>query len=228
MADRDVLTPRQAKELLEEATRSGSPPRPEGLSLADLEAAASEVGIDGAELRKAAARLERRRGSRLGLLFVGVAAATIASALLVLPNGLTRGWRHGTLSLHNEQRHRSVTLEVWAPRPGSTSKCDVPPRRRLEAASYCLAQRIHLEPRQRARLKIPRRPSACPQVWVRTRGPGGVSRDALFTLPAAIEIDRHGRLDQKGMGRPHMHPPPEGAPSPKPCSSDNTKPGGTR
>ena len=33
-------------------------------------------------------------------------------------------------------------------------------------------------------------------------------RSAIFTLPVSIEIDRKGRLDQKGVGSPNMHPAP--------------------
>ncbi|MBW2736913.1 MAG: hypothetical protein JRH20_31405 [Deltaproteobacteria bacterium] len=225
MDKRKVLSPDQIRELLDEAARERLPQTEAGLTLEDLEAAAAEVGIDGAKLREAAARMERRSGVKLTLLFVGITAAIIATALLVLPARMVRGWRHGTLSVHNEQRHQGTTVELWAPLADTSANCETAPRGRVPASSYCLARRVHLEPRQRVRLEIPQRPQACPQIWVRTRSPGRTTRSALFTLPAAVEIDRHGRLDQKGMGHPHMHAPPDGSPTLIDCPKTD-KPGG--
>ena len=46
-------------------------------------------------------------------------------------------------------------------------------------------------------------------LWVKTFVNGLEGESATFELPAAVEIERSGRLDQRGAGRPQMHPPPD-------------------
>lgn len=212
MNDRQRYSRRDMQDILREAARlTDAPEQARGYSLQELQDAAREAGIEDRRVRQASRRVNDRRSLRTSLALVALGAAIITAALIVLPGRAGTGGSTSAVSLHNEHRSRAYTFEVLVPGPtGERTACAGRAATRLPANEYCLVQRFRLEPGRRARIAIPRRPRSCPQVWVRTFSGRRLERAAVFVLPAAIEVDRRGRLDQKGIGSPHMHPAPGG------------------
>jgi len=205
-----TYTSRDLKAILGEALRE-EPARPEGMSASELEEAAREAGIDEQQVRRAVHRVEQKRTLRSAVVFVALAGAALTAALILVPPGTLLGGRHSALSLHNEHRQLAFTLEALVPaRTDAAPDCRRSPEARFIAGDYCVLQRVRLEPGRRASVALPRSLGPCPQVWVRALSGETLQRSAIFTLPASIEIDHRGRLDQKGVGAPHMHAPPEG------------------
>lgn len=204
-------TQQDMRAVLQEAVLTAEPKRDDGYSLEDLEDAAKEAGIDEKRVRQAIQRVEQKKGFRSSLVFIALGAAVVSGALILLPGKALLGWRKGSVLLHNEHRHVAYTLEVLVPKPGrKDSSCDKSADAHLAASEYCVFKRIRLEPKRRTRIKVPHRPESCPQIWVRTYDGENLHRSAIFSLPVSVEVDRKGRLDQKGVGSPHMHPAPAG------------------
>jgi len=204
------FTKGEVKELFEEAARIEKQPNAEtGYSAETVQHAATEAGISRGQLTKAMHRLELRRASRLGLVLVAAVSAAAIGALLLFPSALI-GKGEESVLLHNDNRKRAHTVEVLVPVPDAAAQvdCDQSPDQRVAAGDYCVARQVRLEPRARLRVHIPHQPSSCPQIWVRVVDDNDLQSSALFTLPAGVEFDKHGHIDQKGLGRPNMHPGP--------------------
>jgi hypothetical protein len=216
--ERKWFTRSQLREVLEEAAGQKHPSSEERFSQNEIEQAASEAGIDRADLQQAITRVEQKAGSRSALAFVALGAILLAAAMLLLPSKALSGWRQGSVLLQNKHRRHAFTFEILVPTPATHTapNCNLDPTARVAARDYCVAQRVLLDARRKQRVRIPGLAQDCPQIWVRTyRGdshePARLHRAALFSLPAAIKIDRKERLDQKGIGHPHMHPAPKNA-----------------
>ena len=198
----------EVKELFEHATRiEKETPQEAGYSVETVQNAAKEAGISDGQLSKAIRQLEVRRTSRLGLVSLAVVAVIAIGALLLYPSAFL-GTGDKSVLLHNDNRKYAHTVEVLVPTPDAAeqSNCNLSPDQRIAVADYCLVKRLRLEPRARVRIKIPQRPSSCPQIWVRVVEDNLIQSSALFTLPAGIEFDKSGHMDQKGLGSPNMHP----------------------
>ena len=181
------------------------------MTLADVEAAAEEAGIDAGSVRTAARRLDDRRGLRVGLLAVALGGAALTAGVLLLPAGTAVGWRGRRTLLHNEHHSLGRELSLLVP-AGDGAACELSPESRLTAEGFCLWRTVDLPPTARVRPEVPHRPADCPLLWVRV-GRGGIAHhEALFELPAAIEVERSGWLDQMGAGQPRMHLPPDTTP----------------
>ena len=159
----------------------------------EVKQACRDAGIEEAQLEVAFARVAQRKRRYAGLAAGGLTVG-IAGVLLVAP-------ADQTLPLHNEQRHAWADVTVLVPK--AAGDCDQPPDLRHDASDYCVVRTLRIGPRQRLRLGLPER--ACPVVWVRA---GEAS--AVFELPASVEIEVNGGLDQKGLGAPAMFAAPRG------------------
>jgi hypothetical protein len=159
-----------------------------------------------------------RRGLRLGGAMMAVGAVIATAALVLWPADSGAG----AILVHNEDRYAAHELELLVPK-SSRASCDLAPEVRIPASQYCVWRRLHLEPRTRAWVKLPSRPAGCPLVWARRMD--GQSQ-AVFALPAGIEIERMGRLDQKGIGAPQMHGAPEDATPLGSAGLEECQPGG--
>lgn len=190
------------------AAAATSPPSVEpDLTLDELVQVAREAEIEPGQVEAAIEALDARRRRRLGLAAAACGVVGLA-AVLVLGTRATGDRRH--VLIHNESRS-SFTVELLVPGPGAReqARCAGPPSSRVPADRYCRLARRWLAPGARLDAGVPDAPRGCPQVWVRALGQDGSSSAAIFVLPAGIEIERSGRLDQKGLGSPRMHGTPD-------------------
>jgi hypothetical protein len=203
---RQRYTEVEMKQLLTEASKPGSEEaRP--FSFDEVRTAAEEAGIAPHRLEQAAEHFERRRGVRTGFALALAAMMIAGLAMILSPPQSFGGWRRGRLTLENE--HRSVTYDVEILVPvDSAVDCAQPPTTRAARERYEPWRKITLDPGRRVELEAPRHPRSCPMIWVRTFAGEVEGSSAIFELPAAIEIERDGRLDQRGAGSPRMYPPP--------------------
>lgn len=178
-----------------------------GFSLEEITEAAREAGITEQRVRHVAEHFDRRRGLRAGLIAALVMGITVSLVLILRPPSSLGGWHQGALSLHNEHRESTFDVEILVP-SSDTLNCALAPPIRGERDGYDAWRRVRLQPGSRLQLDVPLRPRDCPQVWIRTLVGGAQVGSATVELPIALEIERNGRLDQKGAGRPQLHPPP--------------------
>jgi hypothetical protein len=205
-------TKSEVTRLLSEAARS--PERGEKLySLDEVRVAAREAGIPAGRVEDAAAQIDRRRGLRIGLLVAVASSVLVVLVMIVWPPAGLGGWREGSLLVQNEHRRDTYVVELLVP-VEAESDCRQPPPVRVAAEGYGTWRSVTLPPGARLQLDAPERPGRCPLVWVKTTVNGLVGPSAVFELPAGVEIERTGRLDQRGAGRPHMFLPPPLEPSP--------------
>jgi hypothetical protein len=198
------------------AAAATSPPSDQqDLTLDELVQVAREAEIEPEQVQAAIEELGARRHRRLGLAAAALGVVGIAAVLVL---GTRATGNPCQVLIHNESRS-GFTVELFVPRPGARerSRCAAPPSSRVPADRYCRLARRWLAPGARLDARVPDAPRGCPQVWVRVVGEDGSSSAAIFVLPAGIEIERSGRLDQKGLGSPHMYGTPDPAVSLEAC-----------
>lgn len=178
-----------------------------GFSLEEVTEAAREAGITEERVKHVAKHFDRRRGLRIGLLAALAMCMAATLVLIFMPPSSLGGWHLGALSLHNEHRESAFDVEILVP-SDSHVDCALAPPVRAESDQYHTWRRIRLQPGNRLHLDVPQNPRACPQVWIRTLLGEFEVDSATFELPVALEIERSGRLDQKGVGSPQKHSPP--------------------
>lgn len=207
--DDTIISQREVHAVLKQALDAEPRPGPaDSMTLDELEDVAQEAGIGKERVLQALGRVRKRRGLRSGLAWIVIGGVLLLGASVLLAgSGMFEG-KKTTMLLHNENKHRAYLFELLSPTEGD---CQLAVVNRVVADAYCVVRRVRLEPGQRTRVRLPRLPKQCPQVWVRTFDPANeiLQHSALFTLPAGIEVDRKGRLDQKGPGHPNMYPAPE-------------------
>jgi hypothetical protein len=213
---------RETESLLDAAVRVPSEPASSRLTLDELTQVAAEAGIEAAQL-DAAIRARGRRRARFGLVAIAVGVAGITAALVLGSHALVDSHDPHSLRIENEHARERFQLEVLVPVPAARApaRCADPPADRVPARDYCRLVRTSLAPGARLRLMVPDAPQGCPQAWVRAIRADGRQAAALFTLPASVEIERTGGLDQKGVGSPNMHAAPAAIPSGRACSEGN-------
>jgi hypothetical protein len=214
------FTRREAERLLSAAAESDPEAADDGLTMEELSRIAAEAEIDPGQLETAMQRLRARR-RHLGLIALAAAAAGVTAALLLVPLARRAPASGRLVQIHNEHPRSGFVVELLVPRPGARDRkrCVHPPTARVAGSEYCRLARAFLAPGARYAVNAPAAPRSCPQVWVRASGDDGSSTSALFSMPASIEIERSGRLDRKGLGRPGMYGTPELPDRLEPCPS---------
>lgn len=178
-------------------------PEPPSYTSEEARAAGEAAGISAEAFEASAQRLEldhkKRRNLQLGAGVVVVVFATIVFGPSIA------GAPIDTLPIHNEHARYAFEVEVLVP-TSPREDCARSPG----ASAYCVLHKQLLRPSDRTRIKLPDGLGACPQVWVRTSFNGEPWRSNIFELPASVEIERDGSLDQKGLGAPNLFGAPIG------------------
>ncbi len=162
----------------------------------ELHDAAEAAGLDPGAVATAAARIKARYDARSGLKILGIGGGLVLAALVFAPMFA----RAPSVSVHNEHRYSAYQVELLLPVGDARSSAD-----------YCVWRVFHLQPGARADVTLPR---GAQRVWARTSHGGIVGASSTFGTPVAVEIERTGHLDQKGLGAPLMGPAPIGARTP--------------
>lgn len=170
----------------------------------EARAAGEAAGFSAEALEASARRIEQRSRN----LQIGGGVAVILFATIVFGPSIA-GTPIDTLPLHNEHRRFAFDVEVLVP-SSPAEDCTVAPDARHDAGAYCVVRKQLLRPSDRTRIKLAASRDACPQVWVRTSFNGERWRSNIFELPASVEIEADGSLDQKGLGAPNIYGTPIG------------------
>lgn len=166
----------------------------DGYSEEELWEASRAAGLDPEAVQAALHEPTIRARQRWGVVAAAVGVSAIGLALAF-------GASDDALTIHNE-RNVAETIDVYIPRaPGD---CAVAPDRRHAARDFCLLRTVTLDADESTRIGVPPL-GECTTVWVRSG-----EDEALFALPASVEIEIDGHWDQKGLGAPSKY----GAPVP--------------
>jgi hypothetical protein len=174
-------------------------------SAEEIREAGRLAGFSSEQLEASAGRLEHDQKKRrhleigAGLLVVLFATITFGPSLA--------GTKADILPVHNEHRTIGFDVEILVPTTPARD-CTVSPDLRHDPNTYCILRKQNVRPHNRTRIGLPAAQDACPQVWIRTFSDRHLWGSNIFELPANVEIERNGSLDQKGLGAPNRYSAP--------------------
>lgn len=197
---RDKYSREEVAQLFEKVSEE-----PPSFTAAELREVGERAGFSPEQLEASAERLEREQNRRRHLQISAGVLVVVFATVLFGPS--IAGTNTRVLPIHNEHRSIGFDLEVLVPSVAARD-CNVAPDLRHDAETYCVLRKQNLRPYDRTRLGLPAAKDACSQAWVRILSEGRLYDSQVFALPANIEIQRNGTLDQKGLGAPNMYSPP--------------------